>query len=97
MDIAAYQGTDIYAAKAGTVTMVKTTGGYGKQLIITHADGTQARYAHCSQLYVSAGDTVEQGDVIAAVGQTGNATGPHLHFEVLINGSAVNPRPYLGY
>lgn len=97
VDIAAYQGTDIYAAKAGTVTMVKTTGGYGKQLIITHADGTQARYAHCSQLYVSAGDTVEQGDVIAAVGQTGNATGPHLHFEVLINGSAVNPRPYLGY
>lgn len=97
VDIAAYKGTAIYAVKAGKVVLSEYHRSYGYQIIIEHSDGTRTRYAHCSALYVKAGDTVKQGQNIAAVGETGNATGPHLHFEVLVNGSAVNPRSYLGY
>lgn len=97
VDIAAYAGTAVYAVRGGTVMLAGYHPSYGYQIIIDHSDGTQTRYAHCNELFVSVGQTVGQGQNIATVGQTGNATGPHLHFEVLINGSAVNPRPYLGY
>ncbi len=97
VDIAAYKGTAIYAVKAGKVVLSEYHHSYGNQIVIEHSDGTRTRYAHCSALYVSVGDTVTQGQNIAAVGETGNATGPHLHFEVIVNGSAVNPRSYLGY
>ena len=64
-------------------------------LVITHGNGVQTYYGHCSKLYVSAGTTVSQGQTIAAVGSTGNSTGPHLHLEIRINGVAYNPQNYL--
>ena len=69
--------------------------GYGYLIIIDHANGVQTYYGHCSKLYASVGDEVTAGDVIAAVGSTGNSTGPHLHFEIRVNGVAYNPQNYL--
>lgn len=95
LDIAAPTGTKIKAAAAGTVTFSGYSGGYGYVVKISHGSGVQTFYAHCSKLYVSKGDTVTAGQVIAAVGSTGNSTGPHLHFEVRKNGYTVNPQHYL--
>ena len=64
-------------------------------LIVNHGNGIETYYAHCSKLYVSAGQQVNQGQVIAAVGNTGNSTGPHLHLEIRVNGVAYNPQNYL--
>ena len=64
-------------------------------MVITHENGVQTYYGHCSQLYLSAGATVSQGQTVAAVGSTGNSTGPHLHFEVRVNGTAYNPENYV--
>ena len=95
MDICAPAGTDILAAADGTVTFAGTYGGYGNLIIITHENGIQTYYGHCSKLYASVGDEVEAGDLIAAVGMTGYATGNHLHFEIRKNGSTLNPQLYL--
>ena len=95
LDIATSTGTPIVAAASGTVTFAGWKGSYGNLLVISHADGVQTYYAHCSALYVSAGATVSQGQTIAAVGSTGNSTGPHLHLEVRVNGVAYNPQNYL--
>lgn len=97
IDIGASMGTNIVAAESGTVILANYgwNGGYGNYIIINHGNGITTRYAHASQLYVSAGQTVSKGQVIAAVGTTGNSTGPHLHFEVRINGSHTNPLNYL--
>lgn len=95
LDIGAPKGTDIKAAAAGTVTFSGYSGGYGNVVKISHGSGIQTYYAHCSELYVSAGDKVNAGDVIAAVGSTGNSTGNHLHFEVIKNGTSLNPQHYL--
>lgn len=70
-------------------------GGYGYLIIIAHENGVQTYYGHCSKLYAKEGETVEAGDQIAAVGSTGNSTGNHLHFEIRVNGSQVNPQKYL--
>ena len=67
----------------------------GKCIIISHTDGVETCCAHCSALYVAVGDTVSQGDVISAVGSTGNSTGNHLHFEIRKDGVALNPQNYL--
>lgn len=91
-------GKDIIAADGGTVAEVNTSGwgaGYGCYVIINHGGGYSTMYAHCSAVLVSAGQKVSQGQLIAKIGQTGDATGPHLHFEVRINGRAVNPVSYL--
>ena len=92
-------GTNIYASKGGTVIKAKTsyTPGYsyGKYVVIDHGDGYSTLYAHCSEVYVTEGQKVDQYDVIAAVGSTGWSTGPHLHFEVRINGTAQNPFDYV--
>ena len=64
-------------------------------MVITHSNGVQTYYGHCSKLYFSAGATVSQGQTVAAVGSTGNSTGPHLHLEIRINGTHVNPQKYL--
>ena len=95
LDIAASAGTPIKAAASGTVTFAGKKGSYGNMLVITHSNGIQTYYAHCSKLYASVGKTVSQGDVIAAVGSTGNSTGPHLHLEVRVNGVAYNPQNYV--
>jgi murein DD-endopeptidase MepM/ murein hydrolase activator NlpD len=95
IDIAAPKGTAIKAADGGKVTFSGTKGNYGKLVIITHDDGTQTYYGHCSSLLVSAGERVYQGQTIAKVGSTGRSTGNHCHFEVRIKGSSVNPLNYL--
>ena len=95
LDIATSTGTAIKAAAGGTVTFSGPKGSYGNLVIISHGNGVQTYYAHCSKLYVSAGETVSQGQTIAAVGSTGNSTGPHLHLEIRVNGVAQNPQNYL--
>ena len=95
LDIANSTGTPIKAAAAGTVVYAAYRGSYGRLVIIQHTNSTQTYYAHCSKLYVSVGQTVSQGETIAAVGSTGNSTGPHLHLEVRVNGVAKNPQNYV--
>lgn len=92
-------GKNIVASRAGRVSYVQTTdnGGYGIYLKIDHGDGYESLYAHCSQLKVSLGQYVSQGQVIALVGQTGAATGPHVHFEIFKNGDRVNPLDYVSH
>ena len=94
LDIATSYGTNIKAADGGTVTWAGYKGSYGYLVIIDHGD-TETYYGHCSKLLVSAGDKVYQGQTIAKVGSTGRSTGNHCHFEVRINGTAVNPTAYL--
>lgn len=95
LDIAASTGTPVSVAASGTVTFSGWKGSYGKLIVVTHSNGVQTYYGHCSQLYASVGQTVSQGQKIAAVGSTGNSTGPHLHFEIRVNGVAYNPQNYL--
>ena len=95
LDIANSRGTPIKAAASGVVTYSGYKGSYGYLIVIAHANNVQTYYAHCSRLYVNAGDTVNQGDIIGAVGNTGNSTGPHLHLEVRVNGVAKNPQNYV--
>ena len=95
LDIATSTGTPVAAAASGTVTFAGWKGSYGNLMVITHSNGVQTYYGHCSKLYFSAGATVSQGQTIAAVGSTGNSTGPHLHFEIRVNGVAYNPQNYL--
>lgn len=95
LDIALSKGTPIVACNAGTVKFAGTKGSYGKLVIITHENGSESWYGHCSKLYVTEGQQVEAGEKIAAVGSTGNSTGPHLHFEIRINGKTVNPQNYM--
>ena len=96
LDIAAPSGTTIYAAAGGTVSYAAASGtGYGNYVLISHGNGVQTLYAHCSSLLVSAGQTVSQGEAIATVGSTGNSTGPHLHLEIRVNGTTLNPQNYL--
>ena len=96
IDIAAPYGTPIKASASGTVTYSgNANDGYGLYVIISHGNGVQTVYAHCSQLLVSAGQTVSQGEVIAKVGSTGNSTGNHLHLEKKKNGVTYNPQNYV--
>ena len=89
-------GSNIYASAAGTVVKVKWGNtGYGYHVIINHGNGIQTLYAHMSNIYVKNGQYVNQGDIIGAMGSTGNSTGTHLHFEVRINGQYVNPLNYV--
>lgn len=95
MDIGASTGTTIVAANGGTVLSAGWNGGYGLCIIIDHGGGITTLYAHCSSIYVSSGQSVSRGQQIGAVGDTGNVTGPHLHFEVRVNGAYVDPYPYV--
>ena len=95
IDIAATRGTPILATASGTVTFAGWSSGYGYLVKIDHGNGVETYYGHCSKLYVSAGDTVEAGKQIAAVGSTGNSTGNHLHFEIRLDGKQVNPQTYV--
>ena len=95
LDIAAVVGTPIKVAASGTVTCASYTGSYGNLVKIDHGNGVETWYGHTSKMYVKVGKTVQAGDVIAAVGSTGNSTGPHLHFEIRVNGQHVNPQNYM--
>jgi murein DD-endopeptidase MepM/ murein hydrolase activator NlpD len=96
IDIGAPYGAPIYAAAAGVVTYVGPKAGYGTLVLIRHADGTVTAYGHMSRYATSTGHRVDAGELIAYVGAAGDATGPHLHFEVRIGGSTpIDPRPYL--
>lgn len=96
LDIAAPYGTPIKACASGTVTFSGNAGdGFGNYVVIAHGNGVQTVYAHCSQLLVSSGQQVSQGEVIAKVGSTGNSTGNHLHLEVRKNGVTYNPQNYV--
>lgn len=95
IDIGASTGTGIYAAASGTVTEASFSNSRGYYVVISHGSGVSTVYMHCSKLYVSAGDSVTQGETIAAVGSTGISTGPHLHFGVIEDGVYVNPRNYV--
>ena len=95
IDLAASTGTPIRAADGGTVTKAGWHNNYGYMIIINHGANTQTLYAHCSQLLVSAGQKVYQGQTIGLVGNTGRSTGPHCHFEIHINGRTVNPANYV--
>lgn len=95
VDFGCPEGTPVMAALGGTVTYAGWINGYGNCVVIRHDDGTSTRYAHNSELLVEAGQTVIQGEYVALSGNTGNSTGPHLHFEIMIDGEAVDPLEYL--
>jgi murein DD-endopeptidase MepM/ murein hydrolase activator NlpD len=95
IDIAAPQGTTISAAADGRVIFAGWYGGYGNAIVIDHGGGTSTLYGHCSQIFVSVGQDVQRGQAIGAVGMTGDATGPHVHFEVRRDGKPVDPLGYL--
>lgn len=94
VDIPRPKGSPIHAAKSGTVIAAGWNGDYGKTVDISHGNGVVTRYAHCSKITVKVGDTVEKGELIGLVGDTGRATGPHLHYEVRIGGRPVNPTTF---
>jgi murein DD-endopeptidase MepM/ murein hydrolase activator NlpD len=95
LDIRGAYGAPIYAAADGTVTYSGPMSGYGNAVEITHGNGLVTRYGHMSATHATVGQHVTAGTVIGAIGSTGRSTGPHLHFEVRLNGTAINPRPFL--
>lgn len=95
LDFTASTGVPIYAAAGGIVSTAEQTPDYGKIVKIDHGSGLETRYAHASLLVVKVGDRVEKGQKIAEVGSTGRSTGPHLHYEIRLNGNALDPRQYL--
>ncbi|MBC7325458.1 MAG: peptidoglycan DD-metalloendopeptidase family protein, partial [Moorella sp. (in: Bacteria)] len=95
IDVAAGTGAPVVAAESGRVSRAGWYGGYGKCVDINHGSGVMTRYAHLSTIAVEVGEQVSRGQLIGRVGSTGNATGPHLHFEVIVNGRSLNPVQFL--
>ncbi len=95
MDIAAPHGKEVFAPSDGTVVFAGLEGGYGNVIVIDHGYGIKTRYGHLAKMLVKAGDKVKRGALIAAVGNTGRSTGPHLHYEVRVNGIPQNPRKFI--
>ena len=95
IDIANHVGTPLYAADDGTVIFAGWSNGYGNNVVIDHGGGMKTRYAHASRLFVKVGQSVDRGEEIAAMGSTGWSTGPHIHFEVMINNVKYNPLNYV--
>lgn len=95
VDFASARGTAIKVSNSGKVVSAGWKGNYGLCVIVDHGKGVQTLYGHCSKIYVSVGQYVSKGDVIAAVGSTGRSTGPHVHFEVRVNGKYTNPFKYI--
>lgn len=95
LDISAQTGTPIYSCSKGTVKYTGWYGGYGNLVIVDHGNGIETYYGHCSKIYVSKGQEVTKDTILAAVGSTGNSTGPHLHLEIRKNGVVQNPQKYL--
>ncbi|RDS78532.1 M23 family peptidase [Alteriqipengyuania lutimaris] len=95
VDLAAPSGTPIYATADGVIERANYWGSYGNYIQIGHGNAIETRYAHLSRIVVSDGAQVRKGDLIGYVGSTGRSTGPHLHYEVRIDGKAVDPRPFM--
>lgn len=95
VDIAANHGAGVYAYSSGRVVEARYNGAYGNCIVIDHGNGLKTRYAHLSKMSVKAGQKVQTGQRIGSVGSTGRSTGPHLHFEVIVNGSTRNPLNYI--
>lgn len=95
IDLAAPTGTPVYATADGVVSRADWFSSYGLYISVEHGASMQTRYAHLSRLAVASGDSVKKGDLIGYVGSTGRSTGPHLHYEVRVEGLAVNPIPYM--
>ena len=95
LDFSAEIGTPIRAAADGIVTLAEVSGGYGNMVKVDHGSGLETRYGHASKLLVKVGERVVKGQEIALVGSTGRSTGPHLHYEIRLNGDALDPRQYL--
>ncbi len=95
LDFSAETGTTIFAAAGGIVTAAESMPDYGKIVIIAHGSGLETRYGHTSKLLVKVGERVKKGQAVAEVGNTGRSTGPHLHYEIRLNGNALDPRKYL--
>jgi murein DD-endopeptidase MepM/ murein hydrolase activator NlpD len=95
IDLAGPYGSPIRAVGAGTVIEADVESGYGNIVKVQLLDGTVTYYAHCSKLLANVGDKVKAGDEIAEEGDTGHSTGPHLHFEVRVDGAPINPVPWL--
>ena len=95
IDLAAPSGTAVYATADGTIDRAEWFGGYGNCVEINHGKGVATRFGHLSRILVHPGQRVHRGDLIALVGSTGRSTGAHLHYEVRIDGHAVNPVPFL--
>jgi murein DD-endopeptidase MepM/ murein hydrolase activator NlpD len=95
VDLVAPTGTPILASAGGRVVQAGERNGYGNAVDIRHGDGTMTRYGHASRVLVKAGDYVMPGQEIAEIGSTGRSTGPHLHFEVIVDGAQINPSPFL--
>lgn len=95
LDLAAPTGTPVHAIERGLVAFAGSYGGYGKIVVLIHPGGMTSHYAHCSTFTVSVGEVVERGQVIGRVGDTGTATGPHLHFELREGGRPLDPAHYI--
>lgn len=95
IDLAGSTGSPVYASDGGTVSFAGWSGGYGKVIKINHGNGYETYYAHLSSINVSNGQKVAKGEMIGRVGSTGNSTGPHLHFEIRLNGRTLNPANYI--
>ncbi|MBN2079740.1 MAG: M23 family metallopeptidase [Spirochaetes bacterium] len=95
IDIAAPPGTEIRATAPGTITSAGWSGGYGWMIRVQHKYGFESVYGHCSRVAVSSGQTVKKGEVVGYVGQTGNATGNHCHYEIRLGNIPINPYPYM--
>ena len=95
LDIAAQPGTSVVAPADGTVVFASTEGGYGNVLVIDHGYGIKTRYGHLQQILVKAGQKIHRGDKVALSGNTGRSTGPHVHYEVRVNGIPQNPRKFI--
>ncbi|MCD9024880.1 M23 family metallopeptidase [Cohnella silvisoli] len=95
LDISGDTGDPIYAAADGTVISAERSSSHGNNVLISHANGVRTHYSHLSKILTEVGAKVSKGDIIGELGSTGRSTGPHLHYEVIINGENVDPRPYL--
>jgi murein DD-endopeptidase MepM/ murein hydrolase activator NlpD len=95
LDIATPHGQQVHTPSDGVVVFNGVEGGYGKVLVIDHGYGVKTRYGHLSEVFVKLGDRVKRGEKVAAVGNTGKSTGPHLHYEVRVNGIPENPRKFI--
>jgi murein DD-endopeptidase MepM/ murein hydrolase activator NlpD len=95
LDIAAPHGKEVMSPSDGTIIFAGLEGGYGNVLVIDHGYGVKTRYGHLSKLEVKTGDRVKRGQIVGAVGNTGRSTGPHLHYEVRVNGIPENPRKFI--